>query len=47
MLPKGDIKVQMDSLKTVLNDLVERNVFEMKGGTDKESFYVIDGGDEG
>ena len=42
---RGDIKVQMDSLKTVLNDLVERNVLEMKGDTDRESFYVIDGGD--
>ena len=42
---RGDIKVQMDSLKTVLNDLVERNVLEMKGDTDKESFYVIDGVD--
>ena len=42
-----NIKVQMDSLKTVLSDLVERNVLEMKGDTDKESFYVIDGRNEG
>ena len=37
----------MESLKTVLNDLVERNVLEMKGDTDKESFYVIGGRNEG
>ena len=38
-------RVPMDSLRTVVNDLVERNVLGIKGDKDKDSFYVIDDGD--
>ena len=37
---RGDIKVEMDSLKLVLNNLVERNVLEIRGEEGKESFFV-------
>ena len=42
---RGDLKVEMESLKTVLNNLVERSVIKIKGDNGKESFYVVDSED--
>ena len=42
---RGDIKVEMETLKNILNDLVERNVLKIKGDNDKESFYIVDSED--